>query len=240
MTSFLANYLERALRYHFDTMEQLFVVPQSLNKRTARSMHAQMQELDVSRYEVGRFYRGVLRQQIWPSQRDMANALGVSTSSVSRLIALARIPAEVVSALGSPNELSFRVGELVLGALKVSGERAVIERAMEAKRLGYQKVEERIEYIVSDRVPQQNVGGIRVRLARDKQSLRVEIPQLLRLMPHLSALEEWLSSSITFFEASVLSKVAVAAHDAHGARRSPLDRPVSTGQQKSGTERVRL
>ncbi|MBB2984315.1 hypothetical protein FHX57_006412 [Paraburkholderia tropica] len=215
-------------------MEQLFVVPQSLNKRTARSMHAQMQELDASRYEVGLFYRGVLRQQIWPSQREMAKALGVSTSSVSRLIALASIPGEVVSALGSPNELSFRVGELVLGALRVSGERVVIERAKEAKRLGYPEVEERIEYIVSNRIPQQSVAKIRVRLARDKQSLRVEMPQLLRLMPHLSALEEWLSNSITFFEASVLSQVAVAAHDAREARRSPLGRTGLNGATEIG------
>ncbi|WP_321853354.1 hypothetical protein [Paraburkholderia tropica] len=200
-------------------MEQLFVVPPLPNKRTARSIHAELQVLDVSRYEVGLFYRGVLRQQIWASQREMAKALGISTSCVSRLIALAGIPAEVVSALGSPNEFSFRVGELLLGALKVSGERAVIERAREAKRLGYPEVEERIEYIVSNRIPQQGVGKIRVRLARDKHSLRVEMPQLLRLMPHLSALEEWFSNSITFFEASVISKVAVAAVVAREARR---------------------
>lgn len=194
-----------------------------LNKRTARTTHDELQASGASRYEIGVFYRAALSQQIWASQREMADALGVSTSGVSRFLALANIPVEVVEALGSPNDLTARVGELLLGALKLSGKSTLVRRAIDAKRLGYKETNELIEYIVSDRIPQQNVGKIRVRLARDKKSLRVELPELLRLVPHLSRLEEWLSASITSFEVSMLSQVAVSAMLTREARRSKPD-----------------
>lgn len=191
------------------------------NKRTARAVHDEIRAKATSSYELGILYRGFLRQRLWRTQRELAKDLHVSSPKVSRCIALAGVPHEVVDALGGPGNLSFRIGELLLGALNAHGEESIVARAREAKRIGYTRVDEFIEYVVADRIPEQNVEKVRIRLGRDKKSLRVEVPGLARLIPHLPRLEDWLARSIMLFEAANLSEVSVAAHVARDARSKP-------------------
>jgi len=60
---------------------------------------------DISPYERGRSYQRWLSAGYFKSQTDMAKALGVSDSQVSRLLRYAELPAVVVAAFGSPHDI---------------------------------------------------------------------------------------------------------------------------------------
>lgn len=60
---------------------------------------------DVSPYERGLSYLTCLRQKLYRSQEDIARALKVSPSQVSRLIKLAQLPSVIISAFRSPADL---------------------------------------------------------------------------------------------------------------------------------------
>ncbi|MCX5544679.1 hypothetical protein M3A49_35330 [Paraburkholderia sp. CNPSo 3076] len=193
------------------------------NRLTAKRIHAELQARDVSHFELGQFYRAMLAQQLWKSQRDMADFLVVSNANISRLIALTRIPDTVVVALGGRQRITFRVGELLLEMLDKLGEKEVSARAREASALGYGSVDDVLEFLVNNRKPVRTLSTVRVRLARDKQTLRVEIPQLGRLLPHLSKLESFLSTALLMFEATLESEAAAAKLTRYDQLRGAID-----------------
>ncbi|HKR44051.1 MAG TPA: hypothetical protein VJU59_30975 [Paraburkholderia sp.] len=193
------------------------------NQLTAKRIHAELQARDVSHFELGQFYRAMLAQRLWKSQRDMADFLVVSNANVSRLIALTRIPDTVIVALGGRQRITFRVGELLLEVLDKLGEKEVSARAREASALGYGSVDDVLEFLVSNRKPVRTLSTVRVRLARDKQTLRVEIPQLGRLLPHLSKLESFLSTALLMFEATLESEAAAAKLTRYDQLRGAID-----------------
>lgn len=55
---------------------------------------------DISPYERALSYMRWLRQGVFESQEEIADAVGVSASQISRLLSLARLPAVVVAAFG--------------------------------------------------------------------------------------------------------------------------------------------
>jgi ParB family transcriptional regulator, chromosome partitioning protein len=61
--------------------------------------------LDISPYERGMSYQRWLRSGYFKSQDDIARALKVSASQVSRLVKLAQLPSVVVAAFRSPMEI---------------------------------------------------------------------------------------------------------------------------------------
>jgi ParB family transcriptional regulator, chromosome partitioning protein len=63
------------------------------------------QRQDISPYERGASYLHWLREGHFASQEDIASALKISTSQVSRLIKIARLPAIIVSAFESPTHI---------------------------------------------------------------------------------------------------------------------------------------
>ncbi|HZF31383.1 MAG TPA: ParB/RepB/Spo0J family partition protein [Gammaproteobacteria bacterium] len=60
---------------------------------------------DISAYERGRSYQRFLTSGYFKNQTEMAKALGVSDSQVSRLLRYAELPAAVVGAFSSPNDI---------------------------------------------------------------------------------------------------------------------------------------
>jgi ParB family transcriptional regulator, chromosome partitioning protein len=63
---------------------------------------------DLSPWEQGVMYRRALTEGLYPSNRKMAEALGVDLSGLGRTLMLADLPAEVVAAFASPLDLQFR------------------------------------------------------------------------------------------------------------------------------------
>ena len=180
------------------------------NKATANRIHAEMQANGASTYELGLFYRTMLARQLWPSQTSLAEFFGVSNAQVSRHVAIARLPIEVVEAFGDPTRISFRVGSLLLEALDKFGDAVIAARAKQAVALDYRSVDDILEFVVANRIPTRQMTKVSVRLARDKKTLRVELPNMGRLVPYLPKLESFLATAILMFEVTLASDAAAA------------------------------
>ena len=63
---------------------------------------------DLSAWEQGVMYMRALEQGLFPSAKQLAAAIDRDMSNISRAMALAKLPAEVVRAFGSPLNLQFR------------------------------------------------------------------------------------------------------------------------------------
>lgn len=126
--------------------EQLFVEMDRENRERA----------DLRPYEQGEMYRRALDDGLYPSLRKLADALGIAHSNVSRALAIARLPGEVLDAFPSRLEIQYRwcepLGEalkrdsaaVVAVALKINAERAagtqmsaksVFDRLIDAKSI---------------------------------------------------------------------------------------------------------
>lgn len=79
-------------------------------------------------WEQGMMYRRALDEGLYPSQRRLAEALGVDVALVSKSLALARLPTAVVEAFASPLEIQFRWAQPLSEALQKDPD-AVIARA---------------------------------------------------------------------------------------------------------------
>ncbi|MDP9902378.1 ParB/RepB/Spo0J family partition protein [Variovorax ginsengisoli] len=88
--------------------EQLFVEMDRENRERA----------DLRPYEQGEMYRRALDDGLYPSLRRLADALGVAHSNVSRALAIARLPREILDAFPSPLEIQYRWSEPLGDALK--------------------------------------------------------------------------------------------------------------------------
>jgi ParB family chromosome partitioning protein len=88
------------------------------------------QRLDVSPYERSLSFARCLRAGYFESQDDLAKALKISQSQVSRLLTLARLPSVVVSAFSNPLEIREGWGPDLAAALQdVRKREATIARA---------------------------------------------------------------------------------------------------------------
>ncbi len=63
---------------------------------------------NLSAWEQGTMYRRALDEGLYPSQRRLADALGVDVALVSKSLTLARLPDAVVQAFPSPLDIQFR------------------------------------------------------------------------------------------------------------------------------------
>ncbi len=87
---------------------------------------------DLSPYERGMCYARWLRAGHFSSQEDIAKALKISTSQVSRLIRLARLPSVIVGAFESGTDICERWGLDIDDAIQDPGRRkSIIQRARE-------------------------------------------------------------------------------------------------------------
>lgn len=93
---------------------------------------------NLSAFEQGEMYRKALDEALFPSLRAMASELGVDAGNVSKAIAIARLPAEVLAAFDSPTQIQYRWGQELQAAL-LNDPDAVIARA-KAIRLGAKKL----------------------------------------------------------------------------------------------------
>lgn len=102
---------------------------------------------NLSAWEQGVMYRRALDEGLFPSMRTLAQAIGRQHSQISRALAVAGLPAEVVAAFRSPIEIQFNWVDVINRALE-RDEGAVLA---EARRLaGQQAAAKRVlELLVS-------------------------------------------------------------------------------------------
>ena len=90
------------------------------------------QREDLSPWEQGMMYRDGLEKGLFPSQRRMADALGVNPGNLNTAVKLAELPTAVVEAFSSPLDLQFRWAGPLHEALKSDPE-GVLKRAREIR-----------------------------------------------------------------------------------------------------------
>jgi ParB family chromosome partitioning protein len=94
------------------------------------------QRTDISPYERGLSYARWLRSGYFQSQDDIARALKISCSQVSRLLKLARLPAAVVNAFESPLDIRESWGLSLIEALDDAARRELTLRKARAISAG--------------------------------------------------------------------------------------------------------
>ena len=87
---------------------------------------------DLSAWEQGTMYRRALDKGLYPSNKKLAEAVGVDLGAVGKALALADLPDEVVAAFPSPLELQFRWAKPLSDALAANS-KVVLERARALK-----------------------------------------------------------------------------------------------------------
>lgn len=175
------------------------------NRVTAKSVHADLRNRGASHFEIGCFYRAMLARRFWPTQSSMSDFFEVSNSLVSRAISLTRVPSAVIDALGGPEPITFRVGDLLLDALGQHGEQEISRRARQAASLGCTSVSDILDLVITNRRPKRKISNVKIRLSRDRKTFQVEIAELERFLLHLGQLEEFLSRMLLWFEADLES-----------------------------------
>ena len=83
---------------------------------------------DLSPYEQGTMYRRALDEKLYPSNRRLAEALGVSHTWVANVLLVADLPAPVVECFRSPLEIQHRHAKSIASALE-SDRKGVLRRA---------------------------------------------------------------------------------------------------------------
>jgi hypothetical protein len=71
--------------------------------------------------DYGHFYRAMLNDGVWSSQRQIAVDLGLSRDMVARRIALAQVPDEVATAFGGAEFLSLRTAKAIASIMAMIG-----------------------------------------------------------------------------------------------------------------------
>lgn len=89
---------------------------------------------DLSPYEQGTMYRRALDEKLYPSNRRLAEALGVSHTWVANVLLVADLPAPVVECFRSPLEIQHRHAKSIAAALEVD-RKAVLRRAEKLRAL---------------------------------------------------------------------------------------------------------
>jgi ParB family transcriptional regulator, chromosome partitioning protein len=85
---------------------------------------------DISPYERALSYSRWLRSGLFDSQEDIARALKISPSQVSRVLQLAQLPTVIVEAFDNPTEIRENWGRSLLARLEVPSTRtALVETA---------------------------------------------------------------------------------------------------------------
>lgn len=83
---------------------------------------------DLTPYEQGTMYRRALDEQLYPSNRRLAEALGVSHTWVANVLLVADLPAPVVECFKSPLEIQHRHAKAIAAALEAD-RKGVLRRA---------------------------------------------------------------------------------------------------------------
>lgn len=89
---------------------------------------------NLSAWEQGCIYRRALDNGLFPSSRRLAEAVGADSGNVTRALALAGLPPEVVSAFPSPFDLQYRWSKPLADVVAADHD-GVIKRAVELASL---------------------------------------------------------------------------------------------------------
>ena len=83
---------------------------------------------DLSAWEQGTMYKRALDQGLFPSNRKLADAIGVDLSALGKALTLAQLPDEIIAAFESPMDIQYKFAKPLRDALDTDL-KGCIERA---------------------------------------------------------------------------------------------------------------
>lgn len=102
-------------------------VPDITDRFTAKTVHAAMRKLKTCPVAMGRLYQSLLARDLWLNASDLASGLSVSAAQVSRSLAAARLPEEIINAFGGESHVTYRLAAKLNRLIGVLGSEALVE-----------------------------------------------------------------------------------------------------------------
>jgi ParB family chromosome partitioning protein len=90
---------------------------------------------DLSSYEQGLMYQRALEEHLFPTQRQLAEALGVSHTWVRKALLVAQLPPSIVECFRSPLDIGYRHAEVISTAME-KDRRGVLKRVERVRGRG--------------------------------------------------------------------------------------------------------
>jgi hypothetical protein len=194
------------------------LAPEGIEDREAAIfLHTAMRRKHCPPAEFGNLYRVTLDRKLWPSQAQLAAAFGVSTAHVSRALAMSRLPAEVIAAIGGASKLSFRVARALETLIAVQGTEVIRARAAELAAQRSVDAGRALTFLAKGKFPA--IGEPMLTLAVDSSGefIRIDSPTLDSVIAALPQLEKILQMMVP------ASPIAGARH--RGCRTRKRKRP---------------
>jgi hypothetical protein len=182
-----------------------------LTCRDAVARHALIRKRAYSPVALGRFYQQLLERRIWPTQAALADGLGISTSQVSRALAAARLPNEVIQAFGDVERITFRVVTALTMLIASMGVDVVRGNAARLPRAPELSVDAVLTAISTGESPRVAALPFKLSAGPGGRYIRIDSPHIARLLPRIPELEAFLSIAITGALKSVPSVVTPEA-----------------------------
>jgi ParB family chromosome partitioning protein len=111
---------------------------------------------NLSAWEQGVMYRRALQTGLFPSNRKLAEAIGVDLGAVGKAVALAELPDEVVAAFSTPMDLQFRWAKPLKDALDANKDRVF----KSAKALSLKSPRLKASEVFAELIGQAGGGGL--------------------------------------------------------------------------------
>lgn len=163
------------------------------------------QRADLRPFEQGLMYARAIDEGLFPSMRKMAEALGVDVGNASKAIALARLPADVLAAFGSPLDLQQAWATPLSNALQKNPD-LVLSRARALSAAPTRSAAPRVfKALVDEGVVSNNTPSPQPVLLKGKHGQSCEI--------HLDAAKRSVVINLRNFDPQRLAKLEKAMRD---------------------------
>ncbi|MBN3837410.1 hypothetical protein [Burkholderia sp. Ac-20344] len=178
----------------FDSCNSSIVEPTHTQsgRATAFAQHANLRRAESPPIVLGRFYREQLDRGWWPSQAQLAADLNVSASIVTRSIRAAGLPQEVIDVLGGVSRISFRTAEAMTVLVRELGSDVIVRRAMSVPGGTTPAIARSI--LCTGDVRVESPLKLRLSLGANGRHIRIDSPDIQRVVPHLSILEKMVNA----------------------------------------------
>jgi len=134
-----------------------------------------------------------LAERVWPNQAALARSLGISKSYVSTAIRAARLPDEIVAAVGGKERVSFRTAAMLEDVIRAVGANVACLRASIIGNGRGLDIGDVVSSIATGRPPLVAGRKLSINVSRTGKFIKIESPNIEKLIANLPAIEALLA-----------------------------------------------
>ncbi|MFX1670957.1 hypothetical protein PWR63_01385 [Paraburkholderia sp. A2WS-5] len=168
---------------------------QDANIAAALAEHSAMISRGANAYEFGVFYRSLMtRAGLWRTQAELAKAMNVSRAHVSKALAAARLPGEIVGIFGA-RQITFRLAECLSRLIAEFGVDHLQRNATRVP-INARTTDEILRFLAEGEIPE-STDKPRLSVIESGKALRLELTDLHIVLPYLTQLEHMIAWSVS-------------------------------------------